>query len=840
MKNSIASGGFFTYFWRIIWITRTCSMIISYNWLKEYIDIDLPPKELADILTNIGLEVEGVKKFESVKGGLAGCVIAEVKSCTPHPNADKLSICTVDIGEESLLPIVCGAPNVKAGQKVVVAKVGTTLYKGDQSLTLKKLTVRGEVSEGMICAEDEIGLGDSHEGIMVLDQNARIGTPAGEYFDLQTDTVFELGLTPNRIDGASHIGVARELSAFLSQQQKVSMQFPVIEGFSVDNHDLKIDVIIENTRACKRYAGVTLTGIIVRESPEWLKTRLRSIGQNPINNIVDITNFVLNELGQPLHAFDADHVEGNTIHIKTLRQGTRFITLDEKERTLSENDLMICNSREGMCIAGVFGGIQSGVTEKTRNIFLESAYFDPVHVRQTSRLHGLNTDASFHFERGADPEMILPALKRAAILIREIAGGKISSEIVDEYPVKVTPHKVNVRFSHIDGLIGKQIDRSTIRKILASLDISIDSNDDTGMKLTVPAYRVDVTREADVIEEILRIYGYNNVEFRERILSVIPHVEKPDKDRLQQMISGYLSDNGFNEIICNSLSRDVYFRDDPASVELYNPLSADLSRMRTTLLFGGLETIQYNVNRRRSNLILYEFGSTYHLRDEGVHKDILDPYHEEEHLCLFMTGNKNEGNWLEKDRSTSFFDLKTYIENILTRLGVPSSGLEIRETGKGCFTEGLEYFRDGQKLLEYGNLSESLVKQFEIPGQVYFGDIRWGSLVQLSGKPEITVRPIPRFPEVRRDLSMIIDHPVRFSRIQDIAFKAEKDLLKSVSLFDVYESDKLAKGKKSYAVSFTLQDLTKTLKDKEIDKIMGRIQAELEKEINAQIRKPGS
>ncbi len=812
-------------------------MKISYNWLKDYIDIDLPEEEVADILTNTGLEVEGVESYESVKGGLEGLVVGQVKTCKPHPGADRLSLCSVDIGSDGLLPVVCGAPNVKAGQKVVFAPVGTILYKGDESLTLKKVKIRGEISEGMICAEDEIGLGDSHEGIMVLEPGAKIGTTARDYFGIRSDTVLELGLTPNRIDGASYIGVARDLAAFLSQAGKVKVKLPDTGKFSVDNLDLEIPVHIENTKACKRYAGLTLTHVTVEESPDWLKERLRSIGQNPINNVVDITNFVLHEMGQPLHAFDADQVEGGAIHVKTLDPGTKFLTLDEEERKLSGDDLMICNSKEGMCIAGVFGGINSGVSSDTRNVFLESAYFDPVYIRRTARRHGLNTDASFRFERGVDPEMIIPALKRAAIMIRDIAGCRISSEIVDEYPVRVDPSTVYIKYAHVDRLIGKKINRRTIHRILASLEISVEESDEQGMKVKVPAYRVDVNREADVIEEILRIYGYNNVEFAEGIKSMISHQEKPDKEHLQQIISDYLSSNGFNEIMCNSLSRDVYYSENRNSVELFNPLSSDLNRMRTNLLYGGLETIQYNVNRKRGNLALYEFGNTYHLGEADDTDDALAPYREEEHLAIFMTGNKSEGNWLEKEVPGSFYDLKAYVENILERLGIDISGLDIQETlNDEVFSEGLLY-RDGKRiLLEYGKLTGSLVSGFEIPSGIYYADLYWGYLMQLTAGHEITAGEIPRFPEVKRDLSMIVDNSVEFSSIKENAFKNGKKLLKSVSLFDVYESEKLPPGKKSYAVSFTLQDLTKTLTDKEIDRIMKLIQAGLVKEIKAEIR----
>ncbi len=815
-------------------------MKISCNWLKEYIDIDLPPDALADILTNTGLEVEGTQRFESVKGGLAGCFVGEVKTCERHPGADMLSVTTVDIGGDRPLDIVCGAPNVKAGQKVVVATPGTTLYRGSESLTLRKVKIRGKVSEGMICAEDEIGLGNSHEGIMVLDRKAVAGTPAAEYFRIMHDTVFELGLTPNRIDGASHFGAARDLAAWLSRERKVEAKLPSLKDFSVDNENLKIDIIIENPAACKRYAGITLTDIEVGESPAWLKNRLSSVGLNPINNVVDITNFVLYELGQPLHAFDADKVEGRAIHVKTLTEGSKFISLDNEERTLAADDLMICNVRAGMCIAGVFGGMDSGVTGNTRNVFLESAWFDPVYIRRTSRRHGLNTDASFRFERGADPEMTIPALKRAAILIREIAGGRISSGIVDVYPQKIMPRKVKVRFDRIAGLTGTQIDRAVIRRILTALDIKTDNEDDSCMHLTVPAYRVDVTREADVIEEILRIYGYNRVGFSKRMVSVISGSEKPDKDKLRQMVSNYLSNNGFNEIMCNSLSKEIHYRDNPVAVELFNPLSSDLNRLRTTLLYGGLETIKHNINHRQQNLSLYEFGNTYSLDPRRKQKDILDGYREEEHLGLFLAGNTYEGNWVEKNRPASFYDLKSYIGNILSGLGIRISNMDIRETEKEDFAEGLTYAIDGSILVDFGILEQSVTGKFELPGKVFYGDIRWDSLVKAAGNGDIKLIPIPRFPEVRRDLSMIIDKKVPFSRIQEIAQKAEKELLRSVSLFDVYESGKLGKGKKSYAVSFILQDHSKTLTDREIDKIMNRIQTGLEKEINAHIRQAES
>jgi len=810
-------------------------MKISYNWLKDYISISQSPDELGDILTNIGLEVEGIEKFESVRGGLRGCVLGRVNTCKKHPDADKLSLTKVDIGGERELDIVCGAPNVSVGQMVVVATVGTTLYKGDESQTLRKVKIRGEVSEGMICAEDEIGLGTSHEGILVLDEDAKAGTPASEYFGIQTDTIFEIGLTPNRIDGASHYGVARDLAAFLKLSGPVSLTKPSAENFHVDNQKLPVKVRIENEKACKRYAGVTLTDIQVSASPEWLQNRLRAVGLSPINNIVDITNFVLYELGQPLHAFDADEITGQGIVVRTMKEGSKFTTLDEVERSLSEDDLMICNTEAGMCIAGVFGGIQSGVTGKTRNIFLESAYFDPVYIRRTSKRHGLNTDASFRFERGADPEMTLLALKRAAIMIREIAGGKISSDIVDEYPVKLEPFQVQVSYAHIDRLVGKKMDKETVKRILKALEISIESESIDGLDLVVPAYRVDVRREADVIEEILRIYGYNNVDTPPTLTSVLTYSTKPDKEKVLQLISDYLSGNGFNEIMCNSLSREAYYSDDPAAVELYNPLSSDLNRMRTNLLYGGLETIIFNKNRKRPMLRLYEFGSCYQIQD-GADQHKPEGYREAERLALFATGPRNTGNWIKKEEHGNFYELKSYVEGILARVGLVNGMLQAQEVDAEYFSDGLSYSFKGVKIAEMGVVDSSLTGQFDITSTVYYADLNWSAMLKAMKGFQISMKEIPKYPEVRRDLSMIIDKAIPFSRIREIAIKSGKEMVKSVTLFDVYESEKLEKGKKSYAVGIVLQDESKTLTDKEIDKIMNRLQGNLEKQIDARIR----
>jgi phenylalanyl-tRNA synthetase beta chain len=629
--------------------------------------------------------------------------------------------------------------------------------------------------------------------------------------------------------------VARDLAAFLKLGGPVTLTKPSADGFQVDNHDLPVKVRIENEKACNRYAGVTLTGVRVQESPRWLKTRLHAIGLNPINNVVDITNFVLYELGQPLHAFDADEITGRCVVIKTMKEGTKFTTLDEVERSLSKDDLMICNSEEGMCIAGVFGGIHSGVTGKTSNIFLESAYFDPVYVRRTSKRHGLITDASFRFERGADPEMTLLALKRAAMLIREIAGGKISSDIVDEYPNHLEPFSVKVKYAHVDRLVGKKIDRDTIKRILEALEISIESESRDGLALMVPAYRVDVRREADVIEEILRIYGYNNVDYPATLTSVLTYTEKPDKEKVTQIISDYLSGNGFNEIVCNSLTKEGYYRDDPTAVELFNPLSSDLNRMRTTLLYGGLETIIFNINRKRPNLRLYEFGNCYQL-PAGADPDKPEGYREEERLALFATGPRHTGNWIEKEAPGTFYELKSYVEGIMARVGLDAGLLQTQEADARYFTDGLTYSVNGTKIAETGILNSSLTGQFDISSTVYFADIDWSGMLKAVKGVKITMKEIPKYPEVRRDLSMIIDKAVPFSRIRDIARISGKEMVKSVTLFDVYESEKLEKGKKSYAVGIVLLDECKTLTDKEIDKIMNRIQVNLEKKIDARIR----
>ena len=812
-------------------------MKISLNWLKEYIDISHSTKELADILTAIGLEVEGIESYESVRGGLVGCVIGKVITCEKHPDADRLSLTTVDIGQGELLPIVCGAPNVQKGQNVVVATIGTTLYKGEESLTVQKTKLRGAVSEGMICAEDELGLGTSHEGIMVLSSDARIGMPASEYFKLTSDTILEIGLTPNRIESASHFGVARDLAALLSLNGEVQLRKPGIEDFIQDNNDLLINVVIENTSGCKRYSGITITGLTVAESPGWLKNRLLSIGLNPVNNVVDITNFVLLESGQPLHAFDADKINGTKVVVKTLDEGTPFITLDGIERKLSRNDLMICDTKVGMCIAGVFGGAESGVTSQTKNIFLESACFDPVFIRKTVRRHGLNTDAAFRFERGTDPEFTVFALKRAAMLIRALAGGKISSPVVDICPEPIQHAHVDVTFKNIDRLVGNKIDRKIIKKILNSLEINILKEDDQGMKLDIPTYRVDVTREADVIEEILRMFGYNNVIIDENISSVLSYSEKPDNHKLVNNISDYLTSNGFNEIMNNSLSGEIYYEHDPQAISLLNPLSNDLNRLRTNLFFGGMESIVYNINRQRSNLRFYEFGNCYFYNDNTPDDNILNRYTEVQHLALFTAGNRSDGNWIEKDKSSTYFELKSYTENILSKLGIQEYNIETTDITNDIFNGGLSFRKAGKEIAVLGIVHDKWLKFFDLKIPVFYADIHWTLLMSMLNIKSITFRELPRFPEVKRDLSMLLEKTITFEEIRSLAFQTEKKMLKKVILFDVYEGENIEKDKKSYAISFILQDENKTLTDNQIEKIINNLALAFEKQLGAQIRR---
>lgn len=815
-------------------------MKISYNWLKTYIDTELKPADMAEILTNIGLEVEGIESFQSVRGGLEGVVIGEVVSCSKHPNADRLTLATVNLGEGDPVQIVCGAPNVAPGQKVPVATVGATLYPDEKGFTIQKSRIRGEISNGMICAEDELGLGTSHDGIMVLDPETAPGTPAAAYFGVETDTIFEIGLTPNRIDAGSHLGVARDLTAFLGQQKDISVRRPALDGFRIDNNELTIPIEVREKAGCVRYSGLTMKGVKVSESPEWLQNRLRSIGLTPINNVVDVTNFVLHESGQPLHAFDASKITGNKVIVRTLPEGTPFVTLDEQERKLRSSDLMICNQEEGMCIAGVFGGIGSGVTEHTSDIFLESACFDPVYIRKTARIHQLSTDASFRFERGSDPNLTVWALKRAAMLIKEIAGGTITSEVVDVYPEPVADFTVEVSFAHIDRLVGNPIDREIIRSILESLEIRVEQETTEGMTVRVPPYRVDVQREADVIEELLRIYGFNRVETGSSLRSTLSYSPRPDKEQLINSTSDLLTANGFYEMKSNSLTRSAYYdqgdQTDPTAVRLHNPLSQDLALMRKNLLYGGLEAIAYNINRKHADLMLYEFGNCYFLNADAEGAALLNAYEEQFHLGLFLSGKSRPGNWFQEPEDASYFTLKRYVESVLTGMGIQPSALQKGGGGNTNYTDHQLYGIRDRNLVEFGTVSPDLLQQFDLKQPVYAAEFNWDHVMASLKGQQILFRPLPRFHEVTRDFSMMLDRGVTYESLRELAFRTEKKYLREVTLFDVYEGEKIEAGKKSYALTFTLLNEEKTLTDKQIDKIMLGLARAFEREFNAIIR----
>ncbi|HPT22084.1 MAG TPA: phenylalanine--tRNA ligase subunit beta [Bacteroidales bacterium] len=818
-------------------------MKISYNWVKDYLKTDLEPSQIAEILTGIGLEIEGMDEWVSVKGGLKGVVIGEVLTCVKHPDSDHLSITTVDTGASQPLHIVCGAPNVAAGQKVPVATIGTILYNGEEQFEIKKSKIRGELSEGMICAEDELGIGKSHAGIMVLDKEVKPGTPASDYFKITRDYVFEIGLTPNRIDGGSHFGVARDLAAYLSLNANLDIKalLPSVEEFKPDNDNNHFDIIIENTNDCPRYTGLTISGVTISESPDWLKNKLRAVGLNPINNVVDITNFVQYEIGQPLHSFDADMIEGKKVIVKNLPDKSKFVTLDGVERSLSSKDLIICNEKEGMCIAGVFGGIKSGITDSTRNIFLESAYFNPVTIRKTSKRHGLQTDASFRFERGADPNITPWALKRAAMLIKEIAGGEISSSIVDVYPKPIENAIVEVNYNNINRLIGKTIDHSIIKKILPLLDIEVKNENGDTLTLSIPAYRVDVKREADVIEDILRIYGYNNVEISNHVNSTLSYPEKPNKEKIVNIISNLLSSNGFAEIMCNSLNPSAWYEQSPdfkneQIVRLANPLSSDLNAMRQSLLYGGLSSVIWNINRQNLDLKLYEFGHCYFYNKTGESYPKADNYTENTALDLYITGNNGRQSWNSKTTPTDFFNIKSYVEMIISRLGINPENLTNGESDKKYFAESITYLHDNKIVAETGRVSKSYLAKFDIGQDVYYGHIEWDAIMEMVKAHAISFCELPKYPSVKRDLALLLDKNVTFRQIRETALRTERNVLRDISLFDVYESDSLGKNKKSYAVSFVLRDDNKTMADKNIDRIMGNLIKAFEKELNAQIR----
>lgn len=820
-------------------------MNISYNWLKEYVDFDLTPNETADALTSIGLEVDGVEEIQTIKGGLEGLVIGEVLTCEPHPNSDHMHVTTVNLGAGEPVQIVCGAPNVAAGQKVVVATLGTKLYDGDDCFTIKKSKLRGVESNGMLCAEDEIGIGEDHAGIIVLPKEAVVGTPAKEYYHIKNEFVIEVDITPNRADACSHYGVARDLYAYLVQNgYKTNLHRPTEDKFAVDNHEFEIDVDVVNAEACPRYAGVCIKGVTVKESPEWLKDKLNLIGLRPINNIVDITNYIVHAYGQPMHCFDADKVKGHKIVVKTMPEGTKFVTLDGAEHTLTERDLMICNAEEPMCIAGVFGGLDSGTTEQTKDIFLESAYFHPTWIRKTARRQGLSTDASFRFERGIDPNGVIYALKQAAILVKELAGGTVSSDIKDVYPNPLPDFKVELEYGAVDSLIGKKLPHEVIKSIVNSLEMNILHETAEALSLNIPAYRVDVQRPCDVVEDILRIYGYNNVEIPLTLKSSLTTKGDEDKsNKLQNIISEQLVGCGFNEILNNSLTKGAYYDSLQSyprvnTVKLMNPLSNDLNVMRETLLFGGLESVAHNANRKNADLKFFEYGNCYYFHEENKNPEkVLGAYSEDYHLGLWVTGMRVSGSWAHADEKSTFFELKAYVENIFARLGLNSRSLVLENSSNDIFAEGLTYMtQGGKKLVELGVIAKMILKDMEIENDVFFADINWTLLMKAVKKVSVNYTDVPKFPAVRRDLALLLDKSVQFADIERLAYDAERKLLKQVALFDVYEGKNLEAGKKSYAVSFLLQDENATLNDKQIDKIMTKLIATYENKLGAKLR----
>ncbi len=838
-------------------------MNISYKWLREYVETSLSAQEVAAALTSAGLEVDGVEEVQTIKGGLKGLVVGEVLTCEPHPNSDHMHVCTVNVkplSGEGPVQIVCGAPNVAAGQKVIVATLGTKLYDGDQEFVIKKSKLRGIESNGMICAEDEIGIGTDHSGIIVLPEDAVVGTPAAEYYGLESDYVIEVDITANRADACSHYGVARDLYAWLVQNgYKTALHRPSVEAFKVDNHDLQIPIRVENAEACPRYAAVTVTGCEVKESPQWLKDHLTTIGLRPINNIVDITNYIMMAFGQPLHCFDADMISGGEVIVRTMPEGTPFQTLDGVERKLSDHDLMICNAEEPMCIGGVYGGKGSGTYETTKNVLLESAYFNPTWIRKSARRHGLQTDASFRFERGIDPNGQIYALKLAAMMCQELAGGKVSMEIVDVYPHPMNDFPVDLKYSYVDQLIGQHIPSESVKSIVTSLEMKIVGETAEGLQLLVPAYRVDVQRPCDVVEDILRIYGYNNVEIPSSINSALSVKGEPDKSyKLQNIVAEQLVGAGFNEILNNSLTKAAYYNNVPSykaenCVRLLNPLSQDLAVLRQTLLFGGLESISRNVNRRRGDVQFFEFGNCYYFhaekkcadiipgvsssRDPEVIKHVLDAYSEDYHLGLWLTGKRVSGSWAHADEDQTFYVLKAHVLNILGRLGVPFGALVFKEGQNDIFSKSiLIENRGGKVIAQLGIVAKRLQVAFDIPTEVYFADIAWQQVMKLIRGEKVSYTELPKFPAVSRDLALLVDKNVEFARIEAIAYQTERKLLKEVRLFDVYEGKNLPAGKKSYAVNFILQDETRTLNDKAIDAIMQKLIQNLTKQLGAELR----
>ncbi len=808
-------------------------MKISYNWLKQFIKLPEDAEKTGELLTDLGLEVEGITSFQSVKGGLEGVVVGHVLSCNPHPNADRLQLTKVNLGNGEEVQIVCGAPNIAAGQKVPVATIGTKLIADNgEAWEIKKGKIRGEVSHGMICSEKELGLGESHEGIMVMDNELIPGKPVSEVFEIENDEVFEIGLTPNRADAMSHWGVARDLKAGYQQQGKqLELITPSVSSFHVDNRSLRIQIKVDDSNLAPRYCGVTLSEVKVGESPDWLKNRLKAIGISPKNNVVDATNYVMHELGQPLHAFDAGKISGNEINVKTLKSGTKFTTLDEVERELHEDDLMICDAEKPLCIAGVFGGLNSGVTESTTQVFLESAYFNPVSVRKTAKRHGLSTDASFRFERGIDPNAVEYALKRAALLICEISDAKITSDVDDLYFKKIEDFQVFLTFEKVNRLIGENLHRETIKSILASLEIRVNNVTETGMGLTIPSYRVDVQRESDVIEEILRVYGYNNIKFGDKLSLSVANSSKFEDYKIQNIIAGQLVGQGFYETMSNSLTTPAYNKlsedlREEYQVEMLNPLSQDLSVLRQSLLFSGLETISYNVNRKRNNVRIFEFGKTYHSFVSGRE--------ENKHLSLFISGERTAESWNSLPSNGNFFYLKGVINSIFQKLGIKN--LKTKSAKSGLFSEALQMSTKKAKLVEFGVVKKSILKKFDIDQEVIFADFNWEEVLDVAKTQKTSFSPIPKYPSMRRDFALLLDNSVTYDEIENIATQTEKKLLKEVNLFDVYEGKNLPEGKKSYAVSFVFQDENKTLTDKQVDKMMNKLQQSFEKELKAELR----
>ena len=820
-------------------------MNISYKWLKEYVDFDLTPQEVADALTSSGLEVGALEEVQTIKGGLKGLYVGKVLTCDSHPDSDHLHVTTVDIGKAEPSQIVCGAPNVKAGQKVIVADIGCVLYDGDKEFVIKKSRLRGVDSYGMICAEDEIGIGTDHAGIIVLPEDAPVGMPAAEYYHLESDWIIEVDITANRADALSHYGVARDLYAWLRQNgYTTSLHRPSCDEFAVDNNDMPIKVTLLNTDACRRYACVSMTGCKVTESPEWLKNKLTVVGLRPVNNIVDITNYVMLAYGQPLHCFDADMIDGHHIIVKDGNEGRKFVTLDGEEHTLGAHDLAICNENEPMCIAGVFGGKGSGTYTTTTNVVLESAWFHPTWIRKSARRHGLSTDASFRFERGVDPNGTIYALKQAAILCKRLAGGKVSMEICDEYPTRMEDFPVTLFYDYVNNLIGKEIGKETIKSIVESLEMRIVSETEDKIDILVPAYRVDVQRPCDVVEDILRIYGYNNVEIPTQLRSSLVLPENEDrKHQLENIVGEQLVGCGFNEILNNSMSKTSYYKGlnvytEETTVKVVNPLSADLGVMRQTLLFGGLESIMRNVNRKSPNLRFFEFGNCYHYNPDKKDEDCpINAYAEETHLALWLTGKRVSGSWIHPDESTSFYELRAYVQNILRRVGMPQGMLVMEKTDNNVFSNGIVLKnRGGKSFVEMGIVSTALLKQNDIDVPVFYADLHWDNIVKAVRKSVVSFKEISKYPSVSRDLALLLDNEIEFEQVERVAFQSEKKLLKKVELFDVYQGDKLPVGKKSYAVNFVLQDEQATLNDKKIDAIMSKLIANLKKQLGAELR----